>query len=153
MRECDTCGRVIPPGIGGTTCPKCLLVIVANATPESLCELCGEEISDGEHIDGICADCCMDQESGDDEPDPDDYVQIEEDEPPDEPEEEDLVTEDHMRFYRHGFAHKGPVVTVGEDGDWRKEVKRYMLRERWYPNVWWISDHGNAHLLSLNVED
>ena len=95
---------------------------------------------------GPCREC------GYREPDPDDYVQIQEDDPPTEPEEEDLLTEDHVRFFIRESEHRGPVVVVAEGQDWRREVKRYMLRERWYPNVWWVSDHGNPHLLNLNGE-
>jgi hypothetical protein len=67
----------------------------------------------------------------------------------DEPEEGDLVTEDHRRFFEVGFQHKGPRVVVPEDDDWRPHVRAYMDRQKFWPNVWWISDHGNAHLLTL----
>ena len=75
-----------------------------------------------------------------------DYGEVDE---PDEPQEEDLVTEDHQRFFRFGMNDRRPVVQVPEDEDWRIHVKAYVDRTMYWPNVWFISDHGNAHLLSL----
>lgn len=36
---------------------------------------------------------------------------------------------------------------VAEDQD---ELREWMEREQYYPNVWWISDHGNAHRVTLD---
>lgn len=75
---------------------------------------------------------------------------------PVEPQEDDYTTEDHIHFYQYGKL----VVTVpkvilpgfkGDDcevDDWRPHVKAHMDKEQFWPNVFWISDHGNAHLLS-----
>ncbi len=67
-----------------------------------------------------------------------------------EPEEGDLATEDHREFWVIGGPRRGPVVVVPEDDDWRPHVRAYFEREGFWPNVWWQSDHGNMHLLSLN---
>jgi hypothetical protein len=67
----------------------------------------------------------------------------------DEPEDEDLVTEDHTHFYVVNSTRRRPVVTVPEGDDWQPHVRAYMDREQFWSNVWWISDHGNAHPLSL----
>jgi hypothetical protein len=75
-------------------------------------------------------------------------LKIADDEPPSEPEECDLVTTDHMRFYEVGTP-GGPKITVGLDDDWRPAVRAYMERTKYWPSVWFISDHGNSHLLSL----
>jgi hypothetical protein len=64
---------------------------------------------------------------------------------PQQPEEGDYTTEDHHRFYQHGKL----VVEVGPDDDWRLAVVRHMEINKFWPNVWFISDHGNAHLLSF----
>jgi hypothetical protein len=106
------------------------------------CSRCGGIFLAEYHGQEVCPFCSYHE--------PDRYIQIEADEPPEVPDEEDLVTSDHATFFIRGQEHKGPVVTVEPHEDWRREVKRFMIREQWYPNVWWISDHGNPHLLSLN---
>ena len=65
-----------------------------------------------------------------------------------EPLEGDLVTEDHVRFWQYGMNRRKPVVTTTEE-DWRPAVKLWMDQQQYWPSVWWISDHGNAHLLRL----
>lgn len=64
------------------------------------------------------------------------------------PQEEDYTTEDHRTFYQVG-NHRGPVLEVGEDEDWREKMKEKVEADGFWPNIWFISDHGNAHLLSL----
>lgn len=61
-----------------------------------------------------------------------------------EPEEGDYFTEDHGRFYQYGKV----VVEVDKDDDWRPAVRKHMEQEKFYPNVWFVSDHGNYHLMS-----
>lgn len=68
----------------------------------------------------------------------------------DEPSEGDYITEDHIHFYQYGKL----VVTVPmEDefspSDWRPYIKTHMEKEQFYPSIWWVSDHGNYHLLSV----
>jgi hypothetical protein len=84
-----------------------------------------------------------------------------------EPSEGDLTTEDHVHFYQHGrlaltLQVRQPPSHVGERGTrsrdaregelseaamWR-QLEAHMKREGFAPNVWFISDHGNAHLMS-----
>lgn len=82
-----------------------------------------------------------------------------------EPEEGDLFTEDHIHFYEVGSSDRGPVVTIHDPGNkmlnipgdpntpandeymW-KMLDRYMQSQKFFPNVWFISDHGNAHLMT-----
>jgi hypothetical protein len=71
--------------------------------------------------------------------------------PPGQPEAEDLVTTDHQHFFAVDTLHKGVVVTVPAGDDWRPYVRDYTEKEPFFPNVWFISDHGNSHL--LNWED
>jgi hypothetical protein len=66
-------------------------------------------------------------------------------EPPNEPEEGDYTTSDYRQF----FQYEKLAVTVPEGGEWQKSVRRHMDREQFWPNVWFISDHGNPHLLTL----
>ena len=109
--------------------------------PEDVCSMCGAHIGYGHpafHL-RICDNCS------------DDAVQVQEDDPPTEPEDEDLITSDYVKFFRCGFEHKAPTVTVREGRDWRREVKRYMLREKWFPNVWYLGERGDRNLLDLNT--
>ena len=36
---------------------------------------------------------------------------------------------------------------IGED--WREAVKAYCDAQQFWPNVWFVSDHGNAHLVDM----
>lgn len=86
-----------------------------------------------------------------------------------EPEESDLTTEDHVHFYQDGklaltiqkyVPSGGRALRDGEGGTWSdaegpvstgsmwRQLDAFMERERFWPNVWFISDHGNAHLMT-----
>lgn len=67
---------------------------------------------------------------------------------PTEPEEGDLTTEDHTNVYQDG---KLVLRTTPETFD--QDVKAYMEKEQFWPNSWFISDHGNAHLLGGGDDD
>ena len=77
-------------------------------------------------------------------------IEFEEIEEPEEPQEEDLFTEDHREFYEVG-GDRRPVVSVEEDEDWEDEVKAFMNGQNYFRNVWFISDHGNAHLMTFSA--
>lgn len=65
----------------------------------------------------------------------------------DNPEEGDYTTGDHSKFYQY---HK-LVVTVDIDATTDEmwgELDDHMDANQYWPNVWFISDHGNAHLMS-----
>lgn len=77
-------------------------------------------------------------------------------EEPDEPQEEDLVTNDYVTFWRHGMSDRQPVIMVPIDAEgfesgktWQQCVREYMERTQFWPDIWFISDHGNYVLLSL----
>lgn len=75
-----------------------------------------------------------------------DYIDFEDDEEEfDEPEEGDITTEDHRRFYQYGKL----VLDLDEDDDHEAAVREFMERSKFWPNVWFISDHGNAHLMTI----
>lgn len=59
----------------------------------------------------------------------------------DEPAEGDITTSDHHRWYQYGKLYH----TGDEEG-----LKQKMDADRFWPNVWAISDHGNAHLMTLD---
>lgn len=60
----------------------------------------------------------------------------------DEPQEDDYVTEDFCKFYQYGKL----AVRTTEDR-WERDVRAHMDKERFWPSIWMISDHGNAHLV------
>lgn len=63
------------------------------------------------------------------------------------PQEGDYTTEDHRKFYQYGKLVLD--LTEEESEQWQKHVKAHMDKEKFWPSVFWISDHGNAHLLNL----
>lgn len=91
------------------------------------------------------------------------------DDEPSEPQEDDLTTTDHETFYQNGK----PVLRIlgrlsgnweyyqnepgkfarwhvlGTFSSYESAVRAYMDRVQFWPNCWFISDHGNAHLMDL----
>lgn len=67
------------------------------------------------------------------------------DNPEPEPDEEDIFTEDHHHFYHNGKL----VVEVPEGEDWQPYLREYTEKEGFFPNIWFTSDHGNNHLISV----
>lgn len=68
----------------------------------------------------------------------------------DEPQEDDYKTEDHIHFYQYGkLVVTVPMADGFEAEDWMPHVRAHVEKEQYFPNVWWISDHGNAHLISV----
>lgn len=55
----------------------------------------------------------------------------------DTPQEEDVYCDDPAGPFRY----LGKTVARNE-----RELTKWMEREGYFPNVWFISDHGNAHL-------
>lgn len=68
-----------------------------------------------------------------------------EDDTPSEPEEGDYTSGDHIHWYQYGKL----AVTIGELEDYNKVLRIHMNQEGFWPNVWFISDHGNAHLITM----
>lgn len=90
----------------------------------------------------MCSGCADDaMESGLFTTDPDD----ESESGSDEPEDGDITTSDHLRFYQYGKL----WLEIDEDDDMWQQIETRMSRDNFYPNVWFISDHGNAHLINL----
>lgn len=76
----------------------------------------------------------------------DDYAaELELDNEPFEPEDGDLTTADHIHFYSDGKL----AFTVGDDENMADAIYDWMNEEGYHPNVWFISDHGNAHPIEL----
>ena len=70
----------------------------------------------------------------------------------DEPEEGDLYTHDHRTVYVWGGRRK-PALIVDDVARFNATVRAFMKRDNFFPNVWFISDHGNAHLIDINAPD
>ena len=72
---------------------------------------------------------------------------------PDEPQEGDWVTEDHVTFVQYGYLNQQERGLVVRDGkDWRAVLRAAMDQEQFWPDVWFLSDHGNWHPLSVETE-
>lgn len=111
-----------------------------------MCQRCGKLTDDPDEInrclgcDEVFCDNCYDTSLGDGCQSHDTPTE------PSEPSEDDLVTDDHERFYSGGKLQ----LTVPADASTRQmweEIDQWMGREQFFPNVWSISDHGNAHLM------
>ena len=89
---------------------------------------------------------------------------------PSEPEDGDLITTDHETFYQYGrlvldgrnrtpgiyYAWIGPgkpQERMGPFATVEDALRAYMDRVQFRPNCWFISDHGNAHLMDLTRKD
>jgi hypothetical protein len=79
-------------------------------------------------------------------------------EEPDEPSGGDFFTYDYRFFFEAGNSSVFDVrlrrrikVEVPADKDWRPFVKAYMDKQHYWPDVWFIDDHGGC--LLLNLED
>jgi hypothetical protein len=91
-----------------------------------------------------------------------------------EPEDGDLSTGDHYTYFQHGSIvlerarHKysrawlqvwyardrsdKPWYQLGNFGDDHvSAVRAYMEKIEYWPTVWFISDHGNAHVMDLST--
>lgn len=62
------------------------------------------------------------------------------DEPEQEPEEGDITTEDREHWYQYG-----KLYLEGNEA----ELRAKMEADKFWPSVWFISDHGNAHPITL----
>ncbi len=113
--------------------------------------LCGEDGPTTAEINNVtCEDCIAAHEDA-------------------EPQEGDLTTEDHEMFYQNGrlvldgrnktsgiyYAWIGPGKPQERMGPFEtveRALRAYMDRTQFWPNVWFISDHGNAHLMDLTED-
>lgn len=64
------------------------------------------------------------------------------------PTEDDYVTTD----YREWYQYRKHVLTVRDD-NWQIAVELDMAKKNFWPNCWFVSDHGNPHLLSLAYDN
>ena len=67
-----------------------------------------------------------------------------------EPDEGDLITEDHRHFWEYPRRYRQHAVVVPEGEDWEPYVDAWMAKNQYWPNVWSVSDHGNLNLLDMS---
>lgn len=70
-----------------------------------------------------------------------------------EPSEGDITTDNYIDWFCEG---KKILTTIKPNtpytecaDDWRERLWDWMERAGWWPNVWFVSDHGNAHLVDM----
>lgn len=81
-----------------------------------------------------------------------DYDDPEEGSEPQEPQEGDITMHDERG--KTVVSMSGKVLgTFGTEKKARFFIKQYMDKEKYWPNVWSISDHGNAHLTDVSDEE
>lgn len=86
--------------------------------------------------------------ASDDEPieSPEDVFDIEEEGDP-EPEEDDIFFGDERGKTVVSHAHK-VIGTFTEEEEAITFIKDWMDKNKYWPNVWFVSDHGNMHLMT-----
>ena len=67
---------------------------------------------------------------------------------PSEPSDGDYVTEDHRVIREFGTGRTG--LTVPDNVPFGPWLSGWMTRDGYFPNVWFLSDHGNAHLIDIS---
>jgi hypothetical protein len=63
-----------------------------------------------------------------------------------EPTEGDVTTHDHERFYQYDKLWLQVPAGVSRAVMW-KRIDAKMKHEGFFPTIWFISDHGNAHVM------
>lgn len=69
------------------------------------------------------------------------------------PTEGDLVTYDHRNLFVWGGGSRKSVLLVSDVNRFNAQVRAFMKKDNFFPNVWFISDHGNAHLIDVTKRD
>lgn len=64
----------------------------------------------------------------------------------DEPQEDDYTTSDHCCFYQYGKQVLHLDIDLTTEKMW-EALDAHMVANSYWPNVWFISDHGNCHLM------
>lgn len=62
-----------------------------------------------------------------------------------EPDAGDNTTSDHRNSFQFGRL----VLVVDERDEWAHVLKDHIDREQFWPNLWFLSDHGTVSLVKL----
>lgn len=101
-------------------------------------------------------------------------AQLEDDDCPvctDEPDEDAIRTTDHVSFYQYGklafnffgsdedrplaylATGKGTRIDLTEGATVEAAIRAFCDQQQFWPDCWFISDHGNAHRIDLTVKE
>ncbi len=120
---------------GEVCCPSCANgqngSLASETTDDKQWRLVAAGVND-EDDNMICSHCGGKIESS--------YGDLDESES-DNPQEGDYTTMDHIHFYCDGKL----VLTIPEGEEEELYLSQHFEEEGYYPNIWFISDHGNAH--------
>ena len=110
-------------------CPTCFEIAIGcdDADNPDMCSECDEAGCDGDNECSVEPD--LDEET-------DDQIA-----------EEDWVTEDYVTFCGHGTRE---CFVVPDVQDWRDALRAKMRGQGFFPDVWFVSDHGNTLRLTLS---
>lgn len=69
---------------------------------------------------------------------------------PEEPEEGDIILSDcgPLGSLTLATCYGKVIAGPGPDAECREAVKDWMDNEEFFPSVWYVSDHGNYHLVT-----
>jgi hypothetical protein len=57
----------------------------------------------------------------------------------------DYTSEDHCNWYQYSKL----VVSIAPEDDHIAALRQHMTDNQFWPNAWFLSDHGSLHLLTL----
>jgi hypothetical protein len=71
---------------------------------------------------------------------------------PTEPDEEDCVLTPSGRLGSKISVSCGGkfIGEFNDESEALRAVKQWQVKNEWFPNIWWVSDHGNAWLIDIN---
>lgn len=163
--KCSDVGCPHHRGLAECRKPATTTLYRVDMTDETGTDMCAD-CADDAMGSGLFSDCASDDDADEiDETETDDA-----DAEPSEPEEDDITTTDHRKFYQSGKLAFELIDTQAKWGDGtpgfelscrgnrhhektfssiEHAIRAYMDAEQFWPNCWFISDHGNAHLMDL----
>ncbi len=107
-----------------------------------LCECCWEPRDPRATIAREAADYAAREPEAPEAPEADD---LSDDYGADEPDEDAITTTDYRVFYQYGK----PVLRIEDGADVEAALRAYCDRVKFWPDAWFISDHGNAHRIEF----
>jgi hypothetical protein len=135
---CESCGGdALDSGVFGTRDEDDDLLDLVDGDGEPLCGECGEPIPERNRLGGGLCDGCWDEVTAAG----DELVDL-----VDGPGEEDWTTGDYRTWREVGTCR---TWTVTEGRDWRECWQQRCAAEGYWPQLWHVSDHGNAEPLAL----
>lgn len=72
----------------------------------------------------------------------------------DQPVSGDITTEDYHSFWEVGGLSREPWLRTPNDWEWEETVEAIRQKteeEQFWPNFWFISDHGNVSSIGLQI--